>query len=49
MNESTGNRIGLEGTKALCEMLKVNGTLTVLGLNRAENVIQAKKNNGVNY
>ena len=28
----TGNEIGTEGAKALCEMLKVNSTLTFLDL-----------------
>ena len=29
----TDNQIGDEGVKALCEMLKLNTTLTTLGLN----------------
>ena len=32
----TGNRIGVEGAKAMSEMLKVNNTLTTLDLSCEE-------------
>ena len=40
---STGNQIGAEGTKAMCEVLRVNTTLTSLDIGGEEELI--KENN----